>query len=491
MERGRKAKMAHRGARLIGILVNGVGIAGVLAAILSLPAIWLAWEANESHAQATLVMGANATRVQTALFDLFARFERATASLQAQDLRGEPVPLTGRLLRAEPWVMPATGLTVVNSRGQQVASTLVGTTGAGAPVWWFRAHPPSPTRQAALLGCGVAPPDAPGWILARDIDGMPDGVAAEVASTLSSTALRALVQPNSADNAADGMKYVVRDADGCELSRAADAAPAGTVAGATVAGASVAGATVAADPLVQWYRAALPARWLMPEPASATVKVANLTWTGTIGPDAEMAARTAAISEHAQVIEILMAALCGLLLLAIIPRPRKPISTMAPAPQVETSRQEMVDLRARLDGVTGGRDPVLAAIGHDVRTPMNSILGICAVLLDGDLDDTQRKWLWRIRASCDALLAMLNGMLEIAAAGMDRAEIHREAIDIASLIEEVGEVLRPQAEDKGLDLLMSVDASVMGIWNADATRLRQVLFNLGGNAIKYTSDGSV
>ena len=52
----------------------------------------------------------------------------------------------------------------------------------------------------------------------------------------------------------------------------------------------------------------------------------------------------------------------------------------------------------------------------------------------------------------------------------DRAEIHREAIDIASLVEEVGEVLRPQAEDKGLDLLMSVDATVMGTWNADARR---------------------
>jgi CheY-like chemotaxis protein/anti-sigma regulatory factor (Ser/Thr protein kinase) len=134
---------------------------------------------------------------------------------------------------------------------------------------------------------------------------------------------------------------------------------------------------------------------------------------------------------------------------------------------------------------------VLAAIGHDVRTPMNSILGICALLLDGDLDEAQRKWLWRIRASCEALLAMLNGMLEIAAAGVDGAEINREPIDVASLVEEVGEVLRPQAEDKGLDLLVSVDASVLGIWNTDATRLRQVLFNLGGNAIKYTVEGSV
>jgi CheY-like chemotaxis protein/anti-sigma regulatory factor (Ser/Thr protein kinase) len=122
---------------------------------------------------------------------------------------------------------------------------------------------------------------------------------------------------------------------------------------------------------------------------------------------------------------------------------------------------------------------------------MNSILGICALLLDGDLDEAQRKWLRRIRASCDALLAMLNGMLEIAAARVDGAEIHLDPIDIASLVEEVGEVLRPQAEDKGLDLSVAIDESVLGVWNSDSTRLRQVLFNLCGNAIKYTVHGSV
>jgi CheY-like chemotaxis protein/two-component sensor histidine kinase len=86
---------------------------------------------------------------------------------------------------------------------------------------------------------------------------------------------------------------------------------------------------------------------------------------------------------------------------------------------------------------------------------------------------------------------MLNGMLEIAAARVDGAEIHREAIDVASLVEEVGDVLRPQAEDKGLDLIVAVEESVLGTWNTDSTRLRQVMFNLCGNAIKYTVAGSV
>ena len=64
--------------------------------------------------------------------------------------------------------------------------------------------------------------------------------------------------------------------------------------------------------------------------------------------------------------------------------------------------------------VARDRDRVLAALGHDVRTPMNSIMGICSLLLDSELEQEQRLWLERIRASCEALLAMLNGLLEIA-----------------------------------------------------------------------------
>ncbi len=151
---------------------------------------------------------------------------------------------------------------------------------------------------------------------------------------------------------------------------------------------------------------------------------------------------------------------------AVAPRgPAIVIASPLPASLLgnDTVAREMDSMRGKLDAMTGERDRVLAAIGHDVRTPMNAILGICALLLDGDLDEAQRKWLRRIRASCEALLAMLNGMLEIAAARVDGAEIHREAIDVASLVEEVGEVLRPQAEDKGLDLVIAVEESVLRV----------------------------
>jgi signal transduction histidine kinase/CheY-like chemotaxis protein len=137
------------------------------------------------------------------------------------------------------------------------------------------------------------------------------------------------------------------------------------------------------------------------------------------------------------------------------------------------------------------RDRVLSAVGHDVRTPMNSILGICSLLLEGELEDDQRIWITRMRASCEALLAMLNGLLEIASLDSGAATLQVCEVDVADLVREVAETLTPQANDKGLTLAVRQDEALAGLWVTDPTRLRQILFNLVGNAIKYTSSGKV
>jgi len=137
------------------------------------------------------------------------------------------------------------------------------------------------------------------------------------------------------------------------------------------------------------------------------------------------------------------------------------------------------------------RDRVLSAVGHDVRTPMSSILGICSLLLEGDLEDGQRTWITRMRASCETLLAMLNGLLEIASLDAGKATLHVCEVDVADLVREVVETLTPQATGKGLSLAVRQDESLAGLWMSDPTRLRQILFNLVDNAIKYTHSGKV
>ena len=141
--------------------------------------------------------------------------------------------------------------------------------------------------------------------------------------------------------------------------------------------------------------------------------------------------------------------------------------------------------------VARDRDRVLAALGHDVRTPMNSIMGICSLLLDSELEHEQRIWLERIRASCEALLAMLNGLLEIASGEVGGSGLQTDEVDVIALVQEVTDTLQPQARDKGLELKTRYDDLLRGQWMADPTRLRQVLFNLVGNAIKFTANGHV
>jgi CheY-like chemotaxis protein/nitrogen-specific signal transduction histidine kinase len=141
--------------------------------------------------------------------------------------------------------------------------------------------------------------------------------------------------------------------------------------------------------------------------------------------------------------------------------------------------------------VARDRDRVLAALGHDVRTPMNSIMGICSLLLDSELEHEQRLWLERIRASCEALLAMLNGLLEIASGEVGGSGLQVDEVDVIGLVQEVTDTLQPQARDKGLELKTRYDDLLHGQWLVDPTRLRQVLFNLVGNAIKFTANGHV
>jgi signal transduction histidine kinase/DNA-binding response OmpR family regulator len=161
------------------------------------------------------------------------------------------------------------------------------------------------------------------------------------------------------------------------------------------------------------------------------------------------------------------------------------------AAQLDVATAASEQARAEATTVTRDRDRVLAALGHDVRTPMNSIMGICSLLLDGELEHEQRVWLERIRASCEALLAMLNGLLEIASGDAGGGVVQVEEVDVIGLVQEVSDTLLPQARDKGLELKTRYDDLLRGHWLVDPTRLRQVLFNLVGNAIKFTASGHV
>ena len=135
----------------------------------------------------------------------------------------------------------------------------------------------------------------------------------------------------------------------------------------------------------------------------------------------------------------------------------------------------------------------LASVSHELRTPMNAIIGYTKLMLDGldgDLTEQQMADLQRVATAADNLLSLINGLLDLAKIEAGKMELNSEEVNIEVVVEEVVELIRPQADAKGLALEMDVARSLPAAF-ADRARVRQVLVNLAANAVKFTERGSV
>ncbi|MDB4990246.1 MAG: sensory box histidine kinase/response regulator [Myxococcaceae bacterium] len=135
----------------------------------------------------------------------------------------------------------------------------------------------------------------------------------------------------------------------------------------------------------------------------------------------------------------------------------------------------------------------LTTVSHELRTPLNAILGFTEVLLaelEGPLTDGQREDLRMIRASGEHLLALFNNVLEVSALASGRIKLHPERVDVALLLEEVASLLAGQRQNKPVQITVAAPNELPPL-QADATRLRQIVLNLGTNALKYTQAGEV
>jgi signal transduction histidine kinase/DNA-binding response OmpR family regulator len=149
--------------------------------------------------------------------------------------------------------------------------------------------------------------------------------------------------------------------------------------------------------------------------------------------------------------------------------------------------------RARADAETANhaKSTFLATMSHEIRTPMNGVLGMLDVLERQNLNEAQRRSVATIRTSADGLLHIIDDILDFSKIEAGRLELEATSFSLSGLIEAALDAFRPQAISKGLTLDADIDARSQDGLIGDPTRVRQIFFNLLGNAIKFTERGGV
>ncbi|MFT4603065.1 MAG: signal transduction histidine kinase/DNA-binding NarL/FixJ family response regulator, partial [Arenicella sp.] len=154
-------------------------------------------------------------------------------------------------------------------------------------------------------------------------------------------------------------------------------------------------------------------------------------------------------------------------------------------------KEEADKLRIRAEQSEAFKQEFLANMSHEIRTPMNAVMGMTNLVLDTALEDKQRDYLTKVKKSSDNLLHIINDILDLSKIEAGKMELEEIDFSISDVLDQVKNTLIHKAEEKGLELLVTIDPNINDIVLGDPVRLNQVLINLGGNAVKFTEKGSV
>lgn len=157
----------------------------------------------------------------------------------------------------------------------------------------------------------------------------------------------------------------------------------------------------------------------------------------------------------------------------------------------KATEAELAESRARAESASTAKSRFLATVSHEIRTPLNGIMGMAALLLDTRLTPEQKTYAEAVKSSGEALLSLIDEILDFSKIEAGRLDLDIAPFELAAVVEGVAELLGPRAHGKGLDLATAIAPDVPQRLDGDATRLRQILLNLAGNAVKFTETGGV